>query len=369
MNLASPILSTPPPELLSLAETLDDLINFRRFGGALPECYGGELGALTWGHYVRKVHSNSEAGAILTHGADIAQLIVNDPDIDTSALIVGEKGNGSCEAMIPTSIALIEAFEKAGMNLSLYANLEKAKKFREEGGKFVRTRFRQSDTSSHDVDFNKDNPDISTTRVPNVERPRIIMEFGSSRGNIPTSSNDKKLFAEQSYAELQERFAHDRTLCRNGGILIVGSDANQEDSALTPYLHRAHAKFAENVIHRGAREGALSKEFEPQLLYYDPWISKVHEIHGKKFNTVKHDLVASNDRSFGILQASGHFNSSSMDENDHFSISHSTKWTPDIMVMAAKSQGFKRLGIYWGEDSPVPVYVFKAPVHPQLVHA
>lgn len=367
MNQINPVIADPVPVSGSLCIALDDLIRHQRFGAALPECYGDTTGALTWAHYERtsdpkqQYNFHSEVSAIDLNGADIARLIACDPDLDTSRLIICENGNGPRKSMLAKPIKLVKFFEQAGMHVELYALKEHSAEFRTEGEKVIEEELPETDRISLDSDFSRDVPDISTDRTKNVNRPRIVMEFGSSRGNIPTgpetADND---FARQAYEELQARFAADYENCQEGGILIMGSDANQQPSAKIAYDTRAHAKFSENIFHRGRREGALSSEFDPQLLYYEPVLTNGYKIAGHGFSVVKHDLVAANDQDFGILQATGHFRQASIRENDHFTISHSIKWPPEIMIMAAESRGFKCLGVYWGEDGNVPVYVFKA---------
>ncbi len=350
------------PKVLSLAQTLDDLLRHKKSGAALAECYGDEIDSKNWAHFVRKSNPDiqytfqSEVNAIQRNGAAIASLIANDPDFDTSRLIIVEKGGGSGEAVLAKSFNLMGFFQEAGMEVALYSDWERSYEYRQEAMAVAKEKIPHADANGVDVDFNVHDPDISTEHVQDVDRPRIVMEFGSTRGNIPTAKDDARSFADQTYAELQKRFAHDRKICRDGGILIVGSDANEGDRARTAYIHPAHANFAENIVHRGAREGALSSEFNPQLLYYDP-------IWDKKLHVVKHTLIASADQDFGILSASGHFRAANIHEDDHFVLSHSIKWPTKKMIGAAESQGFKCLGVYWGEDHRVPVYVFKTVAH------
>lgn len=350
------------PKVWSLAQTLDDLLRHKKFGGALAECYGDEIGSKKWAHFVRKSNPDlqytfqSEVNAIRGNGALIASLIANDPDFDKSNLIIIEKGGGSREALLAKSFNLMGFFQEASMDVALYSNWERSYEYRQEAMAVAKEKIPHADANGIDVDFNVNDPDISTEHVQDVGHPRIVMEFGSTRGNIPTAKSDARSFADQTYTELQNRFAHDRKICRDGGILIVGSDANQGDSARAAYIHPAHANFAENIVHRGSREGALSSEFNPQLLYYDP-------IWDKKLHVVRHTLIASADQDFGILSAMGHFRAASIREDDHFVLSHSIKWPTQKMIAAAESQGFKCLGAYWGEDHRVPVYVFKAVPH------
>lgn len=371
MNLAEPYeILAPSKKLLSLAQTLDDLVRFKAQGAALAECYGDETGSLTWSGFARvsdpkiQYTFQSEANAIKSKGAAISKIIIDDPDIDSSNLIIIDKGKGSREAAFAKSFKLMQFIEDAGGNVSLYSDWDISQSYREEGISLLKLAFPHTQANPQDVDFNRDDPDISTTSNDDVERPRLVMEFGSSRGNIATrtlSANDNgQSFEEQAYQELQARFANDYKNCRTGGILVIGCDANQDESALKAYIHPAHAKFAENVIHRGLKEGALSREFNPQLLYYDPQLDSTHSINGKKFSVVKHDLVASNKQTFGVLQASGDFKEANLKEGDRLTLSHSIKWSPEVMISAAESQGFKCLSVNWDEEKRVPIYVFKA---------
>ena len=371
MNLADPhLLLAPSSKLISLAQTLDDLIRFKAFGAALAECYGDDTGSQTWGGFARVSNPKiqytfqSEVNSIESNGASIAQIIADDPDIDSSSLIVIDKGKGSREAAFAKSFKQMQFIEDAGGKIALYSEWDVAEQYRDEGIIQLKEAFPDAEANPQDVDFNRDNPNISTPSNSDVERPRLVMEFGSSRGNIATSAlsanDNRKSFEEQAYEELQARFANDYINCREGGILVIGCDANQNDSALNAYIHPAHAKFSENIVHRGLKEGALSHEFNPQLLYYDPQLDTSHSIHGHKFTVVKHDLVASNDQTFGTLQPSGDFKEASLKEGDRLTLSHSIKWSPEVMIEAAKSQGFKCLSVNWDEEKRVPIYVFKA---------
>ena len=367
-------IQTPTEDLLRLAKTLDDLMRFRVFGGALAECYGDITGAKTWGRFVRisdpkiQYTNPSEVNNIDINGEDIARLIVSDPDLDTENLIVIDKGKGSRESALAKSIKLLKKIVSQGGNIALCSEWEASSTYRKENEALLVDEFPDTKVSSFDVDFNKDDPDISTKDYKNVDRPRLVMEFGSSRGNIATVANDgKKLFAEQAYEELQARFANDYKNCREGGILVIGSDANQEDSALDAYIHPSHSKFAENIVHRGKNEGALSDEFNPQLLYYDPQLETHETTYGYKFNVIKHNLVASEKQTFGILQSRGDFKYALIEENDCLTLSHSIKWSQEAMIAAAESQGFKCLSVKWNKDKRVPIYVFKAmPKTPRL---
>lgn len=340
-------------KILNLAQTLDDLLRHKKSGAALPECYEDEAGAEHWANFVRQSDPavqytfQSEVSTIEQNGTAIAALLFRDEDLDKNCLVVLEKGGGSAEALRAKSFRLMDCFRKAAMNVSVYANLERSRDYRAESLSVAGKKWPQAQAVAMDLDFNNDEPDLE------FPGPRVVMEFGSSRSNIPTSLADEREFAEQTYAELQRRFAHDRRLCGDGGVLILGSDANQNESARAAYAHPAHSDFSENLIHRGVREGALSQNFNPNLLKYDPiWSEKDH--------VVRHTLVANANQKFGILNQSGRYDSAAIRRGDHFVLSHSIKWPVQKMIAAAESQGFKCMGVFWGNDRRVPVYVFKA---------
>lgn len=342
------------PKLETLAQTLDDLLRHKKSGAALPECYGDDAGAEHWASFVRgsdpavQYTFESEVAAIEKNGAAIASLIAADKDIDQSHLVVVEKGGGSEEALDAKSFRLMDFFRAAAMNVDVYANLEHSENYRSESVATANAKWPQARAIALDIDFNTEEPDLGGNH-----RPRIVFEFGSSKSNIPTSHGDDRSFAEQTYAELQRRFAHDRKLCQPGGILIIGSDANQNSSARAAYTHPAHIDFSENIVYRGVREGALSRTFKPHLLRYDPiWSGQDH--------VVRHTLIATANQNFGILGKTGSFDPASIRKDEEFVLSHSIKWPKEKMIAAAESAGFRCLGVFWGEDHRVPVYVFKA---------
>lgn len=341
-------------KILNLAQTLDELLRHKKSGAALPECYGDQMGAEHWAKFVRQSDPavqytfQSEVSTIEQNGAAIASLLSRDEDLDKERLVVLEKGGGSAEALRAKSFRLMDCFQKAAMNVGLYVNLERSQDYRAESLSVAGKKWPQAQAMAIDIDFNNEEPDLNMARGP-----RIVMELGSSRSNIPTSHNDSRSFSEQTYAELQRRFAHDRKLCGDGGVLIVGSDANQTESARAAYAHPAHSAFSENLVHRGVREGALSQNFNPNLLKYDPiWSEKDH--------VIRHTLVANANQKFGILNSSGRYEPATIRKGDHFVLSHSIKWPVQKMIAAAESQGFKCMGVFWGEDRRVPVYFFKA---------
>jgi hypothetical protein len=349
----------PTDRLASLSDTLDNLLNHKKAGHALPECYGDDIGTKTWATFTRLSNPSiqytfgSEVSAIKNGLNEMISIIRNDQDLDLSNLVVVEKGNGDTRAMHEKSFRILRGLSKQGVYTGLYSGWDGAEEYRVSGDGYARNQLPDAEINMRDADFNKDDPDISTRKMKNTDAPRLVMEFGSSRGNIATSPSKNKSFQEQTYEELRFRFRHDRQICRDGGMLIVGTDSNNTPSAKTAYTHPAHAKFAENIIHRGLREGAMSASFEPQLMYYDPiWDANDH--------VVRHTLFAGSSQQTGILGASGTFNACSIKEGDGFVLSHSIKWPTDKIISAAEQEGFKCMGVFWGDDQRVPVYIFKA---------
>ena len=85
-----------------------------------------------------------------------------------------------------------------------------------------------------------------------------------------------------------------------------------------------------------------------------------YQIEGSSVKVVEHDLVPMCDQDFKVLQCSGDYKSASVRKDQRLTLSHSIKWTPEIMIKAAESQGFKCMKIFWDTSNRVPIYVFKA---------
>ncbi len=345
-------------EQSKLSKVWGSLLRREKAGHFLPYMYGDPKGDSDWARFVKESDPNiqyttkSEIDAIEVGAPDIASIISNDPDFqDQENLLLIENGSGSQDAIENKSLVLIKAFEKAGMKIGMYSPWEGSEEYRRVAFNVV---------SSHGIhvnpinaDFNTENPNIATNKVRNVKRPRVVMEFGSSRGNIPTSEIDARSFAEQTYAELQRRFAHDRDKCLEGGYLVLGTDATQGEIARRAYVHEANAEFSENIIHRGIEEGVLVGDIDPDYIKAEPiWVEEDH--------TVKQTFVAKSNQDFSVLNdETGYYDDVSVKNGERFARGHSIKWPVEKIVKAAESQGFEFKGIHWGEDKRVPLYLFK----------
>ncbi len=341
----------------SLYVVLDDLFRKKKSGHAVNTTYGDETGSKLWEDFVKtydhEVQYNivSEASSIDKGLDDIANIISNDKDLDPKNLIVIEKGSGSKEAMAVKSFRIIDFLSENNIKVGLYSPWDLAEEYRQEARKFLEGH--DIEVSPQNVDFDKEDPNIATDKFKDVERPRIVMEMGSTRGNLETSETDNRSFAEQTYEGLQKKFKQDRKNCRDGGILILGTDANNTESARDAYLHPILKKFTKNSVYRGVREGIFTDNFDPELLSFEP-------VWDKENHVVKQTLIAESIQNFGILDSEGDFQPVRINEGDHFVVCHSIKWPTDKIISAAESQGFKCLNVYWGEDKKIPVYIFKA---------
>ncbi len=349
---------------LSLATTLNDVFYRRKSGHALPECYGDKRGAKIWESFVKtsdpeiQYTFQSEVNTIDSNLNEITSIINNDIDLNKNKLLVIEKGSGSVEAIEAKSLKVLKALIKSGMEIDLYSPWDCSEKYRHEA--YTIASIYGINTEPLNVDFNEDDPNIATNRISDVERPRIVMEFGSSRGNIPTSEYSIFPFAEQTYAELQRRFRLDRKNCREGGVLILGTDANNTESAREAYLQKYNGMFSENILYRGVDAGIFSDNFKPELFKYSA-------IWDKENYVVKHTLIAKESQSFDVLNESGEFKRVEVKRGEGFVLNHSIKWPIDKIISAAESQGFKCLKVCYGEDRRIPVYIFKAvPIEPVL---
>ncbi len=346
-----------PSKSLTLSTVLNDLFYRKKSGHALPETYGDKRGAKLWETFVKTSNPKiqytfqSEVNTIDSNLNEIASIINNDPDLNENKLLIIEKGSGSVEAIEAKSLKILKSLIKSGMGIDLYSPWDCSEKYRHEAYNIAS--IYGINTEPLNVNFNEDDPNISTSKIRNVDRPRIVMEFGSSRGNIPTSEHCIFPFAEQTYTELQRRFRLDRKNCRDGGVLILGTDANNTESAKEAYVHNVHSEFAENIIHRAIKEGVLSKDIKPYLLKYKPiWDADNH--------VIKHTLISKASQSFGVLNENGEYQPCHVMRGEGFVLSHSIKWPEDKIISAAESQGFKCLKVCYGEDRRIPVYIFKA---------
>ncbi len=344
------------PETHSLATTLSDLFLRNKAGHTHTASYDDHIGAELWESFVKsydpKVQYNivSEASSIEAGLEDITNIISNDKDLDIDNLIVIEKGNGSKEAMAVKSFKIIDHLLEKGIKVGLYSPWDLSPEYRQGAIEFLENY--DTEVNPQDVDFTKDDPGIAVSNFKDVEKPRVVMEMGSSRGNIATDLTNSKTFAEQTYEELQRRFKQDRINCRDSGILILGADGNNTESAREAYLHPTHIEFSERIIYKAIEEGVI-KNLDIDAFKYKPvWDEEDH--------VVKHALVFKKDQSFEILNEYNEFYTITVKAGEAFMMDHSIKWPADKIISAAESQGFKCLNIYRGEDERIPVYIFKA---------
>lgn len=358
------------PEDITLAHVIDDLLNFRRFGHALSECYGDEQGAKWWAEFVSpevqtplkgtpyEYYAVTEEILGIHHFAPvIADLVFNDPDFDPDNLIVVEKGSGSENAVVNKTLVQLEAFSRAGMNTRLYVTREHSPAYREVARKVFSLQRPDIVCLTQDVDYNRDDPplmplnevDCKKLEGLDTEKPRIVFEFGTSRSNIATVHPDVI-----PYDALHATFAHDRKVCRNGGILIVASDCNQDSVSMEgSFSHPAHAEFSKNLLRRGIKRGVLSGEFNLDAVSYKPvWVPRM--------SLLRHTLISHCQQSFGLYRHGVGMVDATMRQGLGYRYSHSFRWPQSVIQDAACLNGFKSLGTFLRPDCRVPIFVFKA---------
>ncbi len=347
-------------EQADLSQVFRSSFNKEKSGHFLPYMYGNPKADSAWARFVAESDpdvqytTKSEECSIRMGAPCIASTISNDPDFKNQEdLIFIENGSGSKEALENKSLVLMKAFKKAGMKIGMYSPWEGSEEYRRVAFNVVSAH--GIHVNPMDVDFNNANPDISTGKVRNVERPRIVMEFGSSRGNIPTSGTDPRSFEEQAYAELQRRYANDKRKCRKGGYLILGTDATQGETARKAYVHEANAEFSKSIIHRGIEEEVLIGGIDPDnIKSVSFWTDEGH--------TVEQSLVFKTSQNFGVLnEKTGCYDAVSMKRDEHIVRSNSIKWPIETNIKAAKSQGLECKGVYWNMNGKgiFPIYLFK----------
>ncbi len=367
------IIPTAPlvvPKNLILAEKIDDLLNFRQFGHCLSECYGDAEGSNWWAKFVSpqvqgplkgtdfEYYSvTDEIRAIQDCCGAISQLIIDDPDIDAQNLIVIEKGNGSRTAMVNKTLVQLDAFDRAGINTRLYVAREHSPTYREQAEELIRDHRPDTVCVTQDVDYNKDDPNPVPSNENDRQRlygldyegPRVILEYGTSRSNIPTLKSDAV-----PYDELYATFAHDRKVCRDGGIMIMAADCNQDKASMEgSFSHHTHAEFSKNILRRGNKEGVLTEDFNLGLISYSPrWDAKRH--------LLKHALLTDRSQSFGVYRAGEGFVDARMNYGDEYLYSHSFRWPKNIIHDAACSNGFRPLATFLAPRERVAVFAFKA---------
>lgn len=178
------------------------------------------LGSVMWAHFIRiqekAYHEGNsfaaydvvrnEIQAIHNLGPSIAQIIVSDPDFDADNLIVIEDGSGSKDAVKSKTMPQLSFIEVAGGRIAMYSPWEKSDFFMNKTLEAFQEERPDTVVNPQKVDFTKDDPDLSLANHPeiDVEGPRIVLENGTPRSNIPTTSPD-----ELPFDKLRELFRHD----------------------------------------------------------------------------------------------------------------------------------------------------------------
>lgn len=328
--------STYSPEQLALGENLYQLFTHQQSGHCLPDCYN-EIGSPLW-DYFEKIQSspslkNAYDVAVLgtemvrIYAAEMAQLVLNDPDLDTDNLIVVEKGGGSADATRGKTLVILNALRDAGVNVALYANLEGSEFFREQNRAILKSERPDLLVSELDVDFQTANPELSRKGFIDTGQPRLVIELGSPRSNVPTNSTNE--FPKRT---LEKYFNQDAALCK-GGMLIMDCDSTQDQETNEGmYIHPAHAKVGEGLLVNAQRKGVISDNFEPMWFFYQPkW--------EQKRSLLKHTLVSAVTQSFGVLRQDGKFHQVITPEDTSYAHSHSFKWQPQVLREAAHDGG------------------------------
>lgn len=355
---------------IALMNKIDDLLHFRRFGHCLSECYGDAEGSAWWAKFVspevqgplQGTHLeyyavNEEIRAISSYSDAVSQIVLNDADIDGQNLIVLEKGNGSRTAMVNKTLVQLDSFRKYNMKARLYVAREHSPTYRQQARALFAERRPDIICIAQDVDYNKDDPAIVPRNFLAQEKlkglayegPRVIFEYGTSRSNISTDVPDIV-----PYKELYATFAHDRKVCRDGGILIMASDCNEDPVSMEgSFSHYTHAEFSRNILRRGVKENLFTSGFDLGLVKYSPrWDAKRH--------LLKHALVTEKTQSFGFYRHGKGFVDARMKAGEEYLYSHSFRWPERIIQDAANSNGFKSLGTFRTNEGRVAVFVFKA---------
>ncbi len=365
------------PEQLALGERYYRMFTGMGFGECLSDCFN-PVGAAVWSHMIREQERayregsalatydvvRNEVSAIHTLGPAIAEIIVNDPDLDRDNLIVTENGSGSRDAVLPKTIVQLGQIRDAGGVVRMYSPWEKSDFFRAETVAVMQEQRPDIVVNPQNVDFTKDDPNLFMPDHPDidVEGPRIILENGTPRSNISTSSPD-----ELPTEELYRIFAHNAKVCRPGGYLVMNCDGDQNgERNEAKYKDAAHAQVGQAYTHYGQRQGVISENYEPLTLYYRPiW-------EGRR-SVIRHSLIAAAGQTFGVLRQDGHFHRVTLKEGDGYDgsknvHSQSWKWRPEIMRAAAEKAGFRTIMAEPSNpaDPQNYTYVFKRPAFDRL---
>lgn len=359
------------PEQLALGEGYYKLFSGMEFGARISDCFN-PLGSAMWAHFIRiQEKAYQEGSAVATYdvvrneiqaihglGPAIAQMIVSDPDFDIDNLIIQEDGSGSKNSVKSKTLHQISYIEAAGGRIAMYSPWELSKFFLNETIEAFQEERPDIILNPQQVDFTKDDPDLSLADHPDidVDGPRIVLENGTPRSNIATTSPD-----ELPFDKLRELFRHDFKKCRKGGILILNCDGDQNgERNEAKYRDSAHAQVGQIFAHHGQRQGVISESYEPLNLYYRP-------IWEAKRSIIRHSLIEGMGQSFAVLRSDGRCHPVRLNENDGYDglknvFSHSIKWTPELMCKAANLEGGKTLmaEAFNPSDPQNYTYVFKA---------
>lgn len=342
---------------LTLAQNIDDLIHFKRFGHCLAESYDDLEGSLWWSRFVSNdvqdnlrgtnfeyYASSHEILALEKHSREISKQICRHADLDLENVTIIEKGNGSSTAMLNKTLVQLDAMQQIGIKTRMYVAREHSRAYREEAVEFFKHMKPGLPVIVQDVDFNKEDP-----LIPGSEGPRIVFEFGSSRSNIATAHKD-----EIPYKQLYETFSHDRKVCQTGGILLMACDCNQDQESLeSSFSHNTHAEFSKNIFRRGLKEGVLSSEFSlDEIEYFPKW-------DGERY-LLKHTLVSRKDQAFKLYRKGQAYIDARLIKGEEYIYSHSFRWPSHIIEEAANRNSFRTLGIFWDDNKRVAIFLFKA---------
>jgi len=331
------------PEQLALGERLYRLFSYQEFGHSLPDCYN-DIGSPLW-DYFEKIQSHpglKQAYDVAVLGVEmvrlnaerLAQIVLEDPDLDTDNLIVVEKGGGSPDATRLKTLIILNALRDAGINVRLYANIEGSAYFREQNRQILKQERPDLLVNELDNDFQTDDPDLSFEDFVDEGQPRLVIELGSPRSNVPTKSQD-----ELPTKTLENYFTQDAKLCK-GGLLFMDCDSTQDREINEGmYAHPAHGKVGEALPVYGQRQGVIRGDFEPMWFFYQPtWEA------GRSL--LKHELVSIAQQNFEVLRDDGQFhpvfiaaNQGPDDPKGVFAHSHSFKWQPNALRDAARKGG------------------------------
>lgn len=341
------------PEQLAYGERIYDLFEKNRFGHCLPDCFNF-VGSTLWDYFqtLQELGRLKPAYDVAAQGKNMvkmfapkmAEIIARDPDLDTKNLIVWEKGAGSRDAIANKFLILRQALKEIGVEVSLYGNIEKSVLFRQQAAEICAQA--GVPNINFDLDFTSELPET------NNNMPRVVLEFGSPRSNIATTSED-----EVPTDQLEAIFEHDVKLCGPNGILIMDCDGTQ-DGGINEDMYRnsAHALIGNALFADAKDRGVISSDFQPMLMCYEPrW-------HGET-SLLRHEMDAAADQTFGVIRADGQIYSTGISRLSSVRHSNSFKWKPDPICEAAEKKGFRTLAV-WMTDTQKPRfngYAFKAP--------